>query len=133
MAKKRKKAEPSPGIVDERFEEQLDRERRSAEIEKRLDSLTTKATEAWDEKGNPLAEDMLILIDAFKRKRNECRDYREHLEYLRDFLKESWDDEEEWFEPHDTAIGERIIGHWCPVTIEELDELLQEGSVWAPL
>jgi len=127
----KKRHDPSPGIIHEQFDEMKAREEASAEIESRLDDLSRRAAEAWDEKRNSLAHDMLVLIDAFKRKRTECRDYREHLDHLRQFLRDSWDEEERHFDPN-SGVATRLPDHWCPVMIEELDEILAEGTVWMP-
>jgi hypothetical protein len=72
-----------------------------------------------------------------------ARDYHEHLESILKFLKESWaeDDNQEDVEPLDRTGDfdpslcrqiERVHGHWCPSMISELEEILEEGTVYAP-
>lgn len=77
------------------------------------------------------------------RKTTECNEYKDHLEFLLNYLRAGWDKEDEWFEPEqarselgisphaglDPKTG--LSKHWTQCLADELEEVLKPCD-WAP-
>lgn len=81
--------------------------------------------------------------DRYAREVARSSDYREHLEHILKFFEEAWDespDQEDTepcdrygeFSPENTKVYERVMGHWCPMLIEDLKTALEPGVVYNP-
>lgn len=75
--------------------------------------------------------DMLTLIRAYRRKWHEAHGLKECLKGIKDFLEESYDAEEEDFDPS-MGMLTRLRGHWCAALIEEIESETEEGTVYVP-
>lgn len=78
-----------------------------------------------------LAENFLTLARAYRRKWHEAHDLKDYLSGLRDHFRECWDEEEEIFDPS-YANNSTSRTEWCPMLIEEIGEMIDDGNVYVP-
>jgi hypothetical protein len=79
-----------------------------------------------------LSGQVRALIRAYRRKHNEARELNEYLVGLKEYLTECWDEEEEYFDPA-FANNSTSRTEWCPNLIEEIGEMVEEGTVYMAL
>lgn len=116
-----------------------DKQKQELEDEKRLlsrlNELEVHAKAAAEMKitgTRNLAKEFLTLSRAYKRKFHEARDLKDYLSKLKDYFTECWDEEDEHFDPTYASDGVTSRYDWCPTLIEEIGEMIAEGTVWVP-
>jgi len=122
---------PKVDKFQQELEEEKDLVSRLVVSEKALNRILKKE----DDPGlQMVGKDLLILIRAYRRLHGEVDDMRSYLEGTKEFLQESYDEDDDYFDPRMVGSGYVSSGrHWSLDLIEEIDSMLDPDTIYMAL